>query len=142
VLPSPNGSTLSMSTGQTPTLAGCLRNVGAVAAAAMTYGKHISVIPAGERWREDGSLRPAYEDWLGAGAIISQLSGRLSPEARAARAAFWDAQPDLMDLIAACGSAKEHREQGMVENVRLAAAFNVSDCAPLLVEGAYRQIQR
>lgn len=142
VLPSPNGSTLSMSTGQTPTLAGCLRNVAAVAAAAMTYGKRIAVIPAGERWREDGSLRPAYEDWLGAGAIISQLRGRLSPEARAARAAFWDAQPDLMDLIAACGSAKEHSEQGMVENVRLAAAFNVSDCAPLLAEGAYRQLQR
>lgn len=140
VLPSPNGSTLSMSTGQTPTLAGCLRNVDAVAAAAMSYGEHIAVIPAGERWRADGSLRPAYEDWLGAGAIISHLSGRLSPEARAARAAFLDAQPDLVDLIAACGSAKEHSEQGMAENVRLAVSLNVSDCAPLLVDGAYRRL--
>lgn len=139
VLPSPNGSTLSMSTGQTPTLAGCLRNVAAVAAAAATYGQRIAVIPAGERWRDDGSLRPAYEDWLGAGAIISQLAGRLSPEARAARAAFLDAQPEIAQLIAACGSAKEHREQGMTENVSLATALNVSDCAPVLVAGAYRR---
>lgn len=140
VLPSPNGSTLSMSTGQTPTLAGCLRNFGAVAAAAMTYGKRIALIAAGERWRADGSLRPAYEDWLGAGAIISQLNGRLSPEARAARAAFLDAQPDLVELIAACGSAKEHSERGLAENVTLVGALNVSDCAPLLVDGAYRRV--
>jgi len=128
-----------MSTDQTPTIAGCLRNFGAVAAAAMSFGKRIAVIPAGERWRADGSLRPAYEDWLGAGAIISQLGGRLSVEARAARAAFLDAQPDLMNLIAACGSAKEHSEQGMAENVALAGGVSVSDCVPLLVEGAYRR---
>jgi 2-phosphosulfolactate phosphatase len=61
VLPSPNGSTLSMATGSVPTFAGCLRNA------------------AGERWHDgDSSLRPAIEDWLGAGAIIAQLPGRLS----------------------------------------------------------------
>lgn len=140
VLPSPNGSTLSMSTGPTPTLAGCLRNAAAVAAAAMTYGQHIAVIPAGERWREDGSLRPAYEDWLGAGAIISYLRGRLSPEARAAQAAFRDAQPDLADLLRACGSAKEHNERGLAENVALVGALDVSACAPLLVDGAYQKL--
>ena len=128
-----------MSTGQTPTLAGCLRNVDAVAAAAMSYGKRIAVIPAGERWRADGSLRPAYEDWLGAGAIISQLRGRLSVEARAARAAFLDARGELDHLLSACGSAKEHSEQGLAENVVLAGALNVSDCVPLLMEGAYRR---
>lgn len=138
VLPSPNGSTLSMSTGQTPTLAGCLRNAASVAAAARSYGKRISVIPAGERWWEDGSLRPAYEDWLGAGAILSQLDGHLSPEARAARAAFLDAQGQLDELLSACGSAKEHVEKGLGENVALVAALNVSDCVPQLVEGAYR----
>ncbi len=141
ILPSPNGSTLSLSTGQTPTLAGCLRNVQAVAAAAATYGKQITLIPAGERWRADGSLRPAYEDWVGAGAIISQLSGRLSPEARAARAAFLDAQGELAQLISLCGSAKEHSEQGFAQNVVLAASLNVSDCVPLLVDGAYRQVK-
>lgn len=49
VLPSPNGSTLSLSTGATPTLAGCLRNSRSIAIAATQYGKNIAVIPAGER---------------------------------------------------------------------------------------------
>jgi len=138
VLPSPNGSTLSLSTGQTPTIAGCLRNAQAVAAVAATYGRRIALIPAGERWRTDGTLRPSYEDWLGAGAIISSLSGRLSPEARAARAAFLDAQGQLETLFSECGSGKEHIEQGLAANVALAAALNVSDCVPLLVDNAYR----
>lgn len=138
VLPSLNGSTLSVSTGETPTLAGCLRNFSAVAAVAMTYGTRISIIPSGERWWSDGSLRPAYEDWLGAGAIISQLSGRLSPEARAARAAFLDARDQLDQLLVACGSAKEHIEQGRGDNVTLVGALNVSACVPRLLDGAYQ----
>jgi len=142
VLPSPNGSTLSLGTGQTPTLAGCLRNSAAVAAAASRFGRKIAVIPAGERWRADGSLRPAYEDWLGAGAIISQLEGRLSPEARAAQAAFGDAQADLAQLIGQCPSAQEHIEWGLPANVTLAGALNCSACVAQLVDGAYRQMQQ
>ena len=140
VLPSPNGSTLSLSTGATPTLAGCLRNYQAVAAAAMGFGKRIAIVSAGERWYPAAALRPAYEDWLGAGAIISALRGSLSPEASAARAAFVDAQAELPALLAQCGSAKEHIERGHAENVALAAALGVSTCVPRLVEGAYRQI--
>lgn len=137
VLPSPNGSTLSLSTGETPTLAGCLRNARAVAAAAQRYGRRITVVPAGERWREDGSLRPSYEDWLGAGAILSHLGGRLSPEARAARATFLDAGDELPALLARCGSALEHTERGLAENVDLVSALDVSDCVPILRDGAY-----
>ena len=140
VLPSPNGSTLSLGTGQTPTLAGCLRNYKAVAAAALTYGERIAVIPAGERWYPDPALRPAYEDWLGAGAIISELQGTLSPEARAARAAFRDVEGQLADLLGQCGSAKEHVERGHAANLPLVAAAGVSDCVPLLIDGAYRHI--
>jgi len=140
VLPSPNGSTLSLGTGATPTLAGCLRNYKAVAAAALTMGKRIAVIPAGERWFPDPALRPAYEDWLGAGALISELAGTLSPEARAARAAFRDAEPDLANLIAHCSSAREHLARGYPQNVALAAARNVSACVPQLIDGAYRQL--
>lgn len=141
VLPSPNGSTLSLGTGQTPTIAGCLRNAQAVAAAAITYGRKIALIPAGERWRADGSLRPAYEDWIGAGAIISQLGGRLSPEARAARAAFLDAQMHVAESLSACASGQEHIELGLAENVALATALNASDCVPLLVDNAYCHVK-
>lgn len=140
VLPSPNGSTLSLGTGGTPTLAGCLRNYRAVAAAAMRLGQRIAVIPAGERWFPAPDLRPSYEDWLGAGAIISALQGTLSPEARAASAAFLDAGDALPDLLAQCGSAKEHVERGEGANVPLVAAVDVSDCVPQLVDGAYRNV--
>ncbi|MEZ4683003.1 MAG: 2-phosphosulfolactate phosphatase [Caldilineaceae bacterium] len=139
VLPSPNGATLSLGTGQTPTLAGCLRNYKAVAARAMAYGERIAVIPAGERWYPNPALRPAYEDWLGAGAIISQLCGTLSPEARAARAAFHDAEGQLAALLAQCGSAKEHVARGHAANLPLVSAVGVSDCVPVLVNSAYRK---
>ena len=55
VLPSPNGSALSTRTGKVPTIAGCLRNASAVAAAAAGFGASVAVIPSGERW-PDGSL--------------------------------------------------------------------------------------
>jgi 2-phosphosulfolactate phosphatase len=87
VLPSPNGSTLSLSTGLTTTICGCLRNAEAVAQYAMRIGKPISIIPAGEKW-EDNTLRPAFEDLLGAGAIISFLDGELSPESKTALSVF------------------------------------------------------
>jgi len=140
VLPSPNGSTLTLSTGDRPTIAGCLRNYAAVAKAAMIYGPRVAVIPAGERWHDEGrTLRPAYEDWIGAGAIISQLNGRLSPEARAARAAFQEIESyeALEQRLRECGSGREHLGRDMADNLPLVAAANVSNCVPLLVDGAY-----
>lgn len=137
VLPSPNGSTLSVGTGDTPTLAGCLRNARTVAAVASTLGERIAVIPAGERWR-DGSLRPAWEDWVGAGAIIAHLPGARSPEADAALAAYRNALPDLAALLCRCSSGKELIAAGYAADVDLAAALDVSAVAPQLVDGAYR----
>ncbi len=142
VLPSLNGSMLSLATGSTPTFAGCLRNAGAVATACASIGPRITVIPAGERW-EDGSLRPAIEDWLGAGAILHALLGNyppdnLSPEAHAAVVAFLHFRGKLFETLAACGSGKEAAEMGSIEDIRLAADLNISTAAPLLVEGAYQ----
>jgi 2-phosphosulfolactate phosphatase len=135
-LPSPNGSALSLATGTTPTLTACLRNCRAVATAAAKYGPRVAVIPAGERW-DDGSLRPAFEDWVGAGAIISHLEGGLAPEARAALSAYLDAKPDLKHLLKQCGSGRELTERGFEQDVEIASELNVSECAPTLMDGAY-----
>jgi len=140
VLPSPNGSTLSLGTGTTPTFAGCLRNASAVARAAMQIGPRIAVIPAGERWKGDDSLRPALEDWYGAGAIISHLKGTLSPEAQAAAETFQTARSQLPERLLTCSSGKELIERDFKDDIELAAELDVSDCVPLLVDGAYAAI--
>jgi len=139
VLPSPNGSTLSLATGDLPTLAGCLRNATAVARKAqqLQLGQGIGVIAAGERWKSDGRLRPGIEDLLGAGAIIAALNGRRSPEAETAVASFRRAQHNLLDTLMRCGSGKELIERGFAEDVRLAGQLNISQTSPLLADGAY-----
>jgi len=141
VLPSPNGSTLSLAAGLTPVLAGCLRNARSVALAARRFGPRIGVIPAGERWQDDHSLRPCFEDLIGAGAIISYLDGRLSPEAESALAAFQHARSGLVQSLARCSSGKELVERGYAEDVSLAAELNASDCAPILVEASFVPVE-
>jgi 2-phosphosulfolactate phosphatase len=136
VLPSPNGSTLSLATAATPTLTGCLRNSGAVAVAAMTYGRHIAVVPAGERWT-DGGLRPAFEDLIGAGAILRHLKGNFSPEAQLAVAAYQGIKQSLPQLLRQCNSGQELIERGFGQDVELASKVDISDCVPALIDGAY-----
>ncbi len=143
VLASPNGAALSVAAGEIPTFAGCLRNADAVAAAAVQAaaargGNRISVIPAGERWK-DGTLRPGLEDLLGAGAILQRLpAGSRSPEAEAAIAVFAHFRGRLEETLAACSSGKECADRGPAEDVRLAAALNASPYAPQLIQGAYQ----
>jgi 2-phosphosulfolactate phosphatase len=141
VLPSPNGATLSLAAKPTPVLAGCLRNAGAVAAVAQQYGRKIAVIPAGERWKDDGSLRPAFEDLIGAGALISHLNGRRSPEALVALAAFQAVESELDHALRQCSSGKELLEWGFATDVMLAAQLNVSACAPVLANDAYMRVE-
>ena len=141
VLPSPNGSTLTLAAKPTPVLAGCLRNAGAVAAVARKYGRKIAMIPAGERWKDDGSLRPSFEDLIGAGAIISHLNGPRSPEALVALAAFRAVESALDNALRQCSSGKELLEWGFATDVMLAAQLNVSECAPLLVNDAYMRAE-
>ena len=136
VLPSPNGASLSLATGDTVTLAGCLRNVSVVAEAAHRFGKRISVIPAGERW-EDNSLRPSLEDWLGAGAIIDELSGSFSPEAQAALDVYRAPGADLAQKIRNCVSGVELIERGYETDVALTSELDVSCSVPILGNRAY-----
>ena len=136
VLPSPNGSSLSLATGRTPTVAGCLRNSRAVAAYAGRLGRRVAVIPCGERWPDD-SLRPAVEDLLGAGAIISHLAGSKSPETRAAEAVYEASHTDLPGIVAACGSGQELIRRGFRTDVEQASRLDCSESVPLLHGESY-----
>jgi 2-phosphosulfolactate phosphatase len=131
VLPSPNGAELTLRAAARGgiVLSGCLRNARAVASAAQRLGRTVNVCPAGERW-PDGSLRPALEDWLGAGAILSQLPRARSPEASAAVAAFDRMRGNLRDTVAGVSSGRELLERGFQEDVELAADVDVSGSVP------------
>ena len=131
VLPSPNGAQVTLQAAPTSTalLAGCLRNARAVASAAERCGSTFNILPAGERWA-DGSLRPALEDLLGAGAILAHLRGSRSPEADVAVAVFERYQASLIAALAGCSSGRELELRGHHTDTSLAGLLNVSDCVP------------
>jgi 2-phosphosulfolactate phosphatase len=129
VLPSPNGARVTIAAANTTpiVLAGCLRNARAVAEAAQQYGSTFSVIPAGERWM-DGSLRPALEDWLGAGAVLRWLPGTRSPEADAAVALFDCYREKLVATLDQCGSGRELGGRGHSKDKYIAGDLDASAC--------------
>lgn len=131
VLPSPNGARVTIAAAATGAvvLAGCLRNARAVAGAARQMGSCFNVIPSGERW-PDGSLRPALEDALGAGAILSWLPGPRSPEADVVAGTFERSRQSLVDTLDRCGSGRELDERGHDQDKVIAAQLDVSSCVP------------
>ncbi len=139
VLPSPNGSTIAAAVGDVPVIAGCLRNARAVAATAMQLARagSITVIAAGEHW-DDGGYRPAIEDLIGAGAVLSHMEGcMLTPEAIVARDAYLAARRQLATLIRGSISGRELIDRGYPGDVEAALAENVSAIAPVLREGRF-----
>jgi 2-phosphosulfolactate phosphatase len=127
VLPSPNGSALAFSARDSGAAVFCggLRNLSATAASCKAYSR-ILVVAGGERW-PDGSLRPALEDWLAAGGIVSLLSGRTpSPEAQAAAAAYRALEPSALKQ---CSSARELIERGFSADVDLCLAVDADESA-------------
>jgi 2-phosphosulfolactate phosphatase len=102
----------------------------------MRHREHISVIPAGERW-EDDSTRFALEDLVGAGAIVQNLSGSLSPEAVVAVATFDAAKTSLHQTLKASVSGKELSAKGYADDVLCASEIDSDEVAPVLHEGAY-----
>ncbi|MFJ7957470.1 2-phosphosulfolactate phosphatase [Streptomyces sp. NPDC096319] len=146
VLPSPNGSTIAAeaAAGGAAVVAASLRNHSAVARLLRDLGygtadRPLAVIASGERW-PDGSLRPALEDLLGAGAVLSALRGThtLTPEATAA-ATLWDATEDPVAALHGCGSGRELYEYGFPQDVAVAAEIDHSATVPVLVEGAFQE---
>jgi len=142
VLPSPNGGALSLAAFravagvETVTFTACLRNAGAVARAARQFGSTFAVVPAGERWPDD-SLRPAIEDWIGAGAVLARLPGRPSPEAAMAIAAFESLGGVCGPVLEGSGSGRELIDRGFGEDVALAADLDGSTTAPRLQDGGF-----
>lgn len=140
VLPSPNGSTVSLLAENTNVIAGCLRNCRAVAESAMRKGKRIAVIPAGERWNDNDTLRPCVEDFIGAGAIISYLRrDTISPEAAIAKTVFENFSARLYETIKTCVSGKETTARGKTNDIFFATELNASDCVPVLRNGAFEK---
>ncbi|WP_020502583.1 2-phosphosulfolactate phosphatase [Sciscionella marina] len=137
-LPSPNGATLCVlaaGTGAT-VLVGSLRNASAVAAAATRHGGPIGVLAAGERWgSRSGPLRPAAEDQLGAGAIVTALESARSPEAELAAAGFAALRPRLAPALRDCVSGRELITKGHPGDVELAAEHDVTEVVPELRDG-------
>lgn len=137
VLPSPNGATLSVAArGHDSVWAACFRNASATARHLSRLGGRVGLVPAGERWA-DGTLRPAYEDLLGAGAVALRLRGELSPEAAMAKAAFLSLRGALPRQLPACASGLELCDRGYGDDVAIAAELDVSETLCELVGDGY-----
>lgn len=136
VLPSPNGATLCMSTKCIPTFTACIRNAPAVAAHLARSARRVALVPAGERWSDD-TIRPCLEDWIGAGAVLSLLAGRMSPEAQLAVAAFERFRGDLKGILLSCGSGKELLARGFHYDIELAAEHASSSAVPMLADDRF-----
>lgn len=142
VLPSPNGSTIAqqLSDSGATVIAVSLRNrVAAADWVTMQLSERpdakVVAIAAGERWN-DGSLRPAVEDLWGAGGFLSALQqGSLSPEARAAVAAYDAVAPDLPAMLQDCAGGRELTQYGYPEDVAIAAEADASRSVPVLRDG-------
>ncbi len=136
VLPSPNGSELSLNSKSDLTLCACLRNYRAVAEYVNSISGNVNVIPAGEKWR-NGTIRFAVEDYIGAGALISELKGVLSAEAIVAKKLFESLKPDFKDIISGSLSARELIEKGFQEDVDIAMEVNAGNTIPILLNKCY-----
>ena len=148
VLPSPNGSAVAAVTSGT-VLAASLRNAPAVGRWLHDrgYGSSaaVAVVPAGERW-PDGSLRPALEDLLGAGAVLQALDaaqGASSPEACFARTAYAAmSAEDVAGAVRSCSSGEELIAGGFADDVEVAVEAGVCSVVPVLTDGCFRDVSQ
>jgi 2-phosphosulfolactate phosphatase len=140
VLPSPNGGLIadSVAAQSCQVFAAALRNASAVGRylAESPEIERVILVPAGERW-PDNSLRVAYEDLVGAGAVLARMLVddpmlRLSAEAEAALWAYERLRP-----LADTPSGQELIERDFGEDVVLASAIDVSDVVPVLRDGCF-----
>src|SRR5689334_22482155 len=155
VLPSPNGSAISvrLADAGVTVIGGSLRNAAAAAAWVRERAgdRPIGVVASGERW-PDGSLRPASEDLLGAGAFLGGLTegpssadgpssaagipaAGFSPEAGAALWAWRGVADGAGDALRESVSGRELRGFGFEGDVAVSSAVGVSKVVPVLTDG-------
>jgi 2-phosphosulfolactate phosphatase len=123
--------------------AGSLRNCAAVARWALEQQSDkgdrftVAVVACGAQ-REDGQLRFALEDLLGAGAIIDALADvgidYASPEAASAAAAFTGLRNATGHLIGASTGGRAVAKEGGRAAIDTAIDVNSSDEVPILRE--------
>lgn len=140
VLASPNGATCSRYGRAVPhLLVGSLLNATPVAEAVarLLAAPHlnVTVLACGERWKqpnEDGELRFAIEDYLGAGAIVAGLPAALSrsPEALVCEGAFRAARDHLAGILRESGSGRELVAAGFPQDVEHAANLDAYAAVP------------
>jgi 2-phosphosulfolactate phosphatase len=146
VLPSPNGSAISVELASiaTTVVGASLRNASAVASwIAREHDAEtasIAVVAAGKRW-PDGSLRPAIEDLWGAGAVLAALEDHdwpgLSPEAAMAADAYRLIAGREESHLMVSASGRELVEAGFAEDVEVAAEVGASATVPLLSDRGF-----
>ncbi|WP_063131816.1 2-phosphosulfolactate phosphatase [Nocardia fusca] len=145
VLPSPNGSAIAAAVSGVPVVAACLRNPSAVAAWLTQQGwgtadRPIAIIPAGEQWPGQDAVRPAIEDWVGAGMVVAALveagAAPLSAEALAAKA-LYDGITDVPGLVFECASGRQLADMGFGNDVAVATEMDTTTTVPVLTNGMF-----
>lgn len=147
VLPSLNGAMCSIRARPAPyVFATSLLNATSVAAVISRLlevtALDVTVVACGERWSdgtEDGALRFAVEDFLGAGAVLSRLSTGRSPEAAVCAAAFEASRDDIARLLFDCASGRELRAMGLEQDVRDCSHLDAIDAVPVLRGDRYER---
>ena len=142
IVRSPNGATcVRMSKDAPEVVIGAIVNAPAIGVhlrEALSRKQKVTIIACGERWAdssEDGALRFALEDYLGAGAILCQIDEDLSPEAQVCAAAFRAQRHQILQLLLTCGSGLELLARNDQASVELAASLGRYEVVPILKNG-------
>ncbi|AIQ54134.1 2-phosphosulfolactate phosphatase [Paenibacillus sp. FSL R7-0331] len=149
VLCSMNGAACTWIAAQAPALlVGCLLNASAVAETAnrlrLELRAAITVVPCGEKWPDvigsENNLRPGIEDYLGAGLILSKLTGSKSAEAEVCIGALRSSGQRIRELIWECTSARELRGRGFEADVTYCCQVDISYAVPVMQHNRFINI--
>jgi 2-phosphosulfolactate phosphatase len=143
-LVSPNGAALvRMIDGTAKAFIGCFLNSRALGRylAMLSRGanKGISLIAAGEaaegKYENLKQRRFAIEDYLGCGAILTELSMSKTAEATVCQRAFESCKHDYVKLIGESLSGKYLSERGFGFDISHCVQRNLYDCIPAIQSG-------